>query len=91
MHNFQACNYSIFNCNYFQQPNCNIDAKDIDGWTALWHAYSNNNEEICNILLRAGADQYIHNADGVTILGDAKENEDEEMLELFQNFKLRGF
>ncbi|KAK7503828.1 hypothetical protein BaRGS_00004951 [Batillaria attramentaria] len=65
---------------------CDLNAQDADGWTALWHAYSSASEDICRVLLRAGADKSIPNAEGQTVVQDATENEDESMIELFQKY-----
>ena len=69
-----------------QRPGCELNYQDSDGWTALWHAYSSANYDICSILLRAGADKHIRNHDGRTVVEDAKETEEEVMLELFQKY-----
>jgi ankyrin repeat protein len=70
----------------FQQSGCELNAQDSDGWTALWHAYSNSSQDICAVLLRAGANKNILNNEGISIVEDAKSNEDEVMIELFQKF-----
>ena len=38
------------------------------------------------LLLKSGADKDIVNGDGQTLLEDAKENEDEDVIELLQKF-----
>ena len=38
------------------QNGCDVNMKDEDSWTALWHAYSNSDEEIMTLLLKSGAD-----------------------------------
>lgn len=68
------------------QSGCNLNAQDVDGWTSLWHAYSNGSDDICAVLLKAGADKKVLNADGVSVVEDAKSNNDEVMIELFQKF-----
>ncbi|XP_041359680.1 poly [ADP-ribose] polymerase tankyrase-2-like [Gigantopelta aegis] len=62
--------------------NCDLNLQDGDEWTALWHAYTNCNEELLELLLKAGADKSIPNRDGITILEDAKENEDDDIIEI---------
>lgn len=65
---------------------CNVNLQDSDGWTALWHAYSNSDEELMTFLLKSGADKDSQNSDGKTVLQDAKENEDDDIVELLQKF-----
>ena len=60
--------------------------KDEDGWTALWHAYSNNDEQLMTLLLKSGADKDVPNSDGQTLLEDAKENENDDVIDLLQKF-----
>ena len=68
------------------QNGCNVNLQDIDGWTALWHAYSNSDEELMTLLLKSGADKDSQNSDGKTVLQDAKENDDDDIVELLQKF-----
>ena len=68
------------------QNGCDVNIKDEDGWTALWHAYSNSDEELMTLLLKSGADKDSPDSDGKTLLEDAKENEDDEIVELLQKF-----
>ena len=42
-----------------------INAKDDDGWTALYYAAANKKKEAYNLLLRLGADKNIANNDGL--------------------------
>ncbi|XP_076447039.1 uncharacterized protein LOC143284248 [Babylonia areolata] len=69
-----------------KQKGCDLDFQDSDGWTALWHAYSNASEDICAVLLRAGANKNLPNADGRSVVEDAMDNEDDVMIEVFQKF-----
>ncbi|CAG2203696.1 unnamed protein product [Mytilus edulis] len=39
--------------------NCDINAPDKDGWTPLWHAYGNNDEDSMKLLLKSGADKNV--------------------------------
>lgn len=71
---------------YFLQNNCDINAPDKDGWTPLWHAYGNNDEDSMKLLLKSGADKNVRNADGVTIMDEAKDADDDSMIELLQSF-----
>lgn len=76
-----------FHCTMVSLQNgCDINIKDDDGWTALWHAYSNSDEELMMLLLRSGADRDCQNSDGKTVMEDAKENENEDIVELLQKF-----
>lgn len=70
----------------FKEHGCDVNHQDSDGWTALWHAYSNARDDICSVLLRCGADKNLPNAEGRSVVGDATDNEDEVMLELFQKY-----
>lgn len=78
--------YSIVTINFFFQHNCDINATDKDSWTALWHAYGNSDEEIMKLLLKSGADKNMRNADGATIMEDAREADDDSMMELLEKF-----
>ena len=69
------------------QNKADVNAQDSDGWTPLWHAYSNSNEEISEILLHAGAQTDINNNEGKTVIQEANENEDDDFIELFNKFK----
>ncbi|KAK7097120.1 serine/threonine-protein phosphatase 6 regulatory ankyrin repeat subunit B-like [Littorina saxatilis] len=71
-----------------KQPGCELNYQDGDGWTALWHAYSNARDDICAVLLRAGASKNVPNGEERTVVQDATENEDEIMLEVFQKYNL---
>lgn len=68
------------------QNGCNTNLQDTDHWTALWHAYSNSDEDMMNLLLKSGANKEIPDADGHTLLDDARENEDDSVIELLQRF-----
>lgn len=56
------------------------------GKSALWHAYSNNNTDSMKLLLRAGSDKNLPNAEGQTLLDDAKDAEDDDVIELLTKF-----
>ena len=60
--------------------------KDEDSWTALWHAYSNSDEEIMTLLLKSGAEKDSPDSEGKTLLQDATENEDDDVAQLLQKF-----
>ncbi|RUS89533.1 hypothetical protein EGW08_002721, partial [Elysia chlorotica] len=64
-----------------------VNVQDTDGWTPLWHAYSNSNEEICELLLCAGAQTDLTNVEGKTVIQEANENEDDDFIEIFNKFK----
>ncbi|VDI05917.1 Hypothetical predicted protein [Mytilus galloprovincialis] len=51
--------------NFFleHQNNCDINAPNKDGWTPLWQAYGNNDEDSMKLLLKSGADKNVRNAD----------------------------
>ena len=70
----------------YEQNGCDVNIQDGDQWTALWHAYSNSDEDMMNMLLKSGANKEIPDADGRTILQDAQENEDDSVIELLQRF-----
>lgn len=59
---------------------------DDNGKSALWHAYSNSNTVSMNLLLRAGADKDLSNSEGQTILDDARDAEDDDVIELLTKF-----
>lgn len=73
-------------CCCFDQFGCDVNAQDSDGWTTLWHAYSNSNVDIMRLLLKSGADKNVPNIDGRTILDEAKLSEDEDMIDILQRF-----
>lgn len=68
------------------QTDCNLNHQDADGWTALWHAYGNSNEDMALMLLKRGASTVTTNNEGKTVVQEANENEDEEFIELFSRF-----
>ena len=47
----------IICCTSIFQNGCYVNMKDEESWTALWHAYSNSDEEIMTLLLKSGADK----------------------------------
>ncbi|XP_022327271.2 uncharacterized protein LOC111126729 [Crassostrea virginica] len=65
---------------------CNVNHCDDNGKSALWHAYSNSNTVSMNLLLRAGADKDLSNSEGQTILDDARDAEDDDVIELLTKF-----
>lgn len=65
---------------------CNVNHCDVMGKSALWHAYSNSNTDSMKLLLRAGADKNLPNSDGQTILDDAKDADDDDVIELLSKF-----
>ena len=69
------------------QSKCDLDLQDTDGWTALFHAFGNSNEDLCTLLLKAGASTSVTNSDGNTVIQEAKDNEDDEFIELFGKYQ----
>ena len=52
-------NYDLEVISFLISKNCNIDAKDIKGKTALHHACQLGNHEVVECLIKAGADPHI--------------------------------
>ena len=76
--------YNALAC--FLQYDCDVDVQDGDQWTALWHAYATCSEHLLERLLTAGADPRIPNAEGITVLEDARQNEDDDMIEILKKY-----
>lgn len=57
---------NLENINYLvSRLKVDINAKDDDGWTALYYAAANNKKDAYNLLLRLGADKNIANNEGL--------------------------
>jgi ankyrin repeat protein len=63
-----------------------VNHRDVIGKSALWHAYSNSNTDSMKLLLKAGADKNLPNSEGQTILDDAKDADDDDVMELLTKF-----
>ena len=62
-----------------------LDAVDgFEGWTALMFAAGEGNEEVCKVLLEAGADPGLKDSDGDTALDHAKANQQKAVIELLR-------
>jgi ankyrin repeat protein len=64
------------------EKGANVDSKDEDGWTALWHAAANGHEVVMKLLIEKGADVDSKNKNSRTPLSSAIEWEQEGMVRL---------
>ena len=71
----------------YPQAGCDLNIQDKGGWTALWHAVSDANENIVRCLVTAGADATVTDQDGCTVIEEAKQNELDEVLDILMKAK----
>ena len=69
------------------QHGCNVNHTDSYSKSALWYAFSNSNLEVMRLLLKSGADKDSRNVEGQTILDEARDNDDDEVIELLTKFQ----
>lgn len=67
-----------------QHPACNVNQADSGGWSALWYAVSDDNVKLVRALLSADADVTLTDADGRTVLEEAVDSEQDDMVALLK-------
>jgi len=61
-----------------------VNARDSNGWTALWHATVDGNERLVKELVTAGADVSATDSDGKTLMEEAIDDENDEIIALLK-------